>query len=93
MDKSTTPAAKPIHTVELEQGTFRFRRPTTPELDRYLSKVSSKPASMGKVFTLELVVDDDREAWTAALEQRPGLSTAAVQKVMEDLGFLGDYES
>ncbi len=93
MDKSEAPAAKAVHTINLEQGTFRFRKPTTPELDRYLSKVSSKPASMGKTFSLELVVADDREAWTAALEQRPGLSTAAVQQIMQDLGFLGDYDS
>lgn len=93
MDKEQAATPKDVYTIELEQGTFRFNKPKTPQLDRYLSKASSKLVSSGKVFTLELVVDDDREAWVAALERRPGLTTAVVQHIMEDLGFLGEYLS
>ena len=62
-----------------------------PQLDRYMSRAQGKLVSAGKVFTLELVEDADREAWLAALGRKPGLSTAVVTEIMDDLGFTGEF--
>lgn len=90
-EEATKGATQAAYTIDLEQGSFRFRRPTTQQLDRYLAKAQGKLVSAGKTFTLELVADEDREKWLGALERRPGLSTAVVQEIMQDLGFLGEY--
>lgn len=87
VDKTVPKAA---YTITLETGTYRFRRPTTPQLDRYLSRAQGKLVSAGKTLTLELVEDADREAWTAALERKPGLSTGVITEIMDDLGFTGE---
>lgn len=91
MEKDTpkeAPAAD--YTVNLEEhGSYRFGKPTVPQIDRYLARAQGKTTSLSMTFTLELAVAEDRDKWAAALQRRPGLATAVVQHIMDDLGFLG----
>lgn len=91
MDKDAPKeAVNADYTIDLdEHGSYRFGKPTIPQLDRYLARAQGKTTSLSMTFTLELVAPEDRDKWAAALQRRPGLSTAVVQHIMDDLGFLG----
>jgi hypothetical protein len=83
-------SAKVAYTIAFDEGTFRFMKPKTADLDRYLSKVSRGAVTAGRQFTTQLCVPEDRERWVALLDTHPGRVTPVVETIMEDLGFMGE---
>lgn len=78
---------KPFHIAELGDQSFRFRRPTTGEIDRMMSRMGRAPLASSTDFTGEIVLESDRAAWTAHLADKPGAATVIGQEVLEKLGF------
>lgn len=78
---------KPFHTKTADDQTFRFRRPTTSEIDRYMSRMGKAVTATSADFTGEIVLEADRAAWTAYLVDKPGAATVVGQEVLEKLGF------
>lgn len=90
MSQGSQPAdtnIKPFFTKELGGKTFRFRRPTTSEIDRAMSRMGRAPTAVSTDFTGEIVLESDRAEWTAYLADKPGAATVVGQEVLEQLGF------
>lgn len=76
-----------FHSKTVDDQTFHFRRPMTSEIDRYLSRASRAAVASSVDFTAEIVLTDDRAAWTAHVAELPGAATAVAGEVLEKLGF------
>lgn len=78
--------ASPTSFYVLEHGgkTFRFKKPTTQQLDHFTSRAARSMVSAAIQFTQELCED---EGWAALVQEMPGLAVRAVNGILETLGF------
>lgn len=80
-------AVPAFYSKTVSDKTFRFRRPTTGEIDRYLSRAGKAAVASSIDFSSEIVLEGDRADWTAHLADMPGAATAVAGEVLEALGF------
>ena len=80
-------AIQPFHTKTVGDASFRFRRPTTGEIDRYLSRANKAATASSTDFTGEIVLEADRSAWSAHVGELPGAAATVAGEVLEKLGF------
>lgn len=80
--------------VELEdldkEFTLYFKKPTTLSLSRIMKDMSKKALPAFRTFTVESIVDEQKEEFEKILEEYPALSTSVGGKL---LGLLGNTDN
>lgn len=69
--------------------TYLFTRPRTQSYDRYMQSMSKSITKASRVFTLDNVVEEQREELRADLEEYPAMAVNISGKLLAMLG-LGD---
>jgi hypothetical protein len=85
--KATSPNISAFATYEVDDVTFRFRKPKVAELDRMMSKMRKATVSASIDFSLEIVFPSDKDAWKSVLGHQPGAASESMNEVLEKLGF------
>jgi hypothetical protein len=77
----------PIDDSEEKEFAYYFKRPSVPSYDRYIkSAAQAGITKASKVFMLDAVVEEDREALLADMEEYPGVAITIGNKLTELLG-------
>lgn len=83
---------KKIYQVDYENDdieqefTFYFTKPTVISLNRALKSLSKKSLQAMKDFTLDNIVEEQKEDYLAAIEEYPAMPMVIGQKLMALLG-------
>ena len=78
------------YTKQFGEQTFRFRRPNLDQVDRYLKAGNKGLSKASGQLCLDIVVPEDRDAWVAALQTKPGFAVQVANMALQDLGYAGD---
>lgn len=66
--------------------TFRFAKPSKTQIQRLQDKAAKNPAQAAKNLLLDVIHPDDREAFTAKLEEYPGIATSFASAIIKGVG-------
>lgn len=76
-----------VELEELEKDfTFYFKKPSTPSFNRVLKTMSKKTLQTMKDFTMDNIVEEDKETYTGVMSDYPGLPMSVGQKLLSLLG-------
>lgn len=70
--------------------TFRFAKPGKTQIQRLQDKAAKNPAQAAKNLLLDVIHPDDREAFTASLEDYPGIATSFASAIIKGVGISAD---
>lgn len=77
----------PQDDLEEKEYSYYFKRPAIASYDRYIKSVSAQGiVKASKVFMLDNVTDESREALLNDLEEYPGIAVSVGNKLTEILG-------
>lgn len=77
----------PQDDMEEKEYSYYFKRPVIASYDRYLKNVSSQGiVKASKVFMLDSVTEESREALVHDMEEYPGIAVSVGNKLTEILG-------
>ncbi len=89
-EPATSSVAAAFYTYSDDEDTkksFRFRRPTTSELDKMSSNAKKIPLTSAIELTKVLCAEPDKSAWSAFVEEFPGAASTVMTEVMAKLKF------
>lgn len=66
--------------------TFRFAKPGKTQVQRLQDKAAKNPAPAAKNLLLDVIHPDDRQAFTARLEEYPGIATSFASAIIKGVG-------
>ncbi|GEM44831.1 DUF6848 family protein [Deinococcus cellulosilyticus] len=66
---------------------FRFREPTTPVVGAYFSGAGKNMPKASLQLCADTILPEDKDAWNAAVEEKPGYAAQAAGRILEDLGY------
>lgn len=69
---------------------FRFAKPNKTQIQRLQDKAAKNPAQAAKNLLLDVIHPDDREAFTAKLEEYPGIATSFASAIIKGVGISAD---
>lgn len=70
--------------------TFRFAKPTKTQIQRLQDKAAKNPAQAARNLLLDVIHPDDREAFSARLEEYPGIATSFASAIIKGVGISAD---
>lgn len=76
-------SADEAQTVSL---TFRFAKPTKAQIQRLQDKATRTPAQAARNLLLDVIHPDDRQEFTARLEEYPGIATSFSTAIIKGVG-------
>ena len=69
---------------------FRFAKPNKTQIQRLQDKAAKSPAQAAKNLLLDVIHPDDREAFSAKLEEYPGIATSFASAIIKGVGISAD---
>lgn len=66
--------------------TFRFAKPTKAQIQRLQDKATRNPAQASKNLLLDVIHPEDRQEFTARLEEYPGIATSFATAIIKGVG-------
>lgn len=76
-------SADEAQTVSLK---FRFAKPGKTQIQRLQDKATRNPAQAAKNLLLDIIHPEDRQAFTACLEEYPGIATSFATAIIKGVG-------
>lgn len=69
---------------------FRFAKPNKTQIQRLQDKAAKNPAQAAKNLLLDVIHPDDRESFSARLEEYPGIATSFASAIIKGVGISAD---
>ena len=69
---------------------FRFAKPGKTQIQRLQDKAAKNPAQAAKNLLLDVIHPDDRESFTACLDEYPGIVTSFASAILKGVGISAD---
>lgn len=66
--------------------TFRFAKPTKMQIQRLQDKAVKNAAQAAKNLLLDIVHPDDKAAFTASMEEYPGIASTFASSIIKGVG-------
>lgn len=69
---------------------FTFSRPGLDKVDRYLKAAQKGITKASGQLCADTITDEDRDAWTVLVQEKPGYAVQVANLMLEGEGFTGD---
>lgn len=87
---SVSSPAEYAYEREFDSIAFRFRRPSTDQVDRYLTQAPKGVTKASLILARDLIAAPQAEQWRTLTDAKPGFAVQLANYVLRELGYVGN---